>query len=61
MVQQPKRKPGDPNPTPRPVTNTDWHAGGRGHDYGIARALGAFLDWRKRRKDVKARGRDSER
>jgi hypothetical protein len=30
-------------------------SGGRGNDYGVARGIFALLDWRKRRKAMKAR------
>ena len=52
MVQAPKRIPDEPNPTadgdaPLHVAREAWMGG---HDYGIARAVFAVLDWRKRRK-----------
>jgi hypothetical protein len=37
------------------VVNRDWASGGRSNDYGIARGIFALLDWRKRRKAIKAR------
>jgi hypothetical protein len=50
MTREPKRLPGEANPKPGTVNNPDWVAGGRGHDYGIARGIFALLDWRKRRR-----------
>ena len=52
MVRQPKRIPGERNPgpdadAPMHVARESWMGG---HDYGIARAIIALLDWRKRRK-----------
>jgi hypothetical protein len=35
--------------------NRDWASGGRSNDYRIARGIFALLDWRKRRKAIKAR------
>jgi hypothetical protein len=56
MPAEPKRLPGDPNPkADAPVVSTDWASGGRGKDDGIARGIFALLDWRKRRKAIKAR------
>jgi hypothetical protein len=52
MVRQPKRIPGERNPVPDAdapmhVARESWMGG---HDHGIARAIIALLDWRKRRK-----------
>ena len=52
MAQAPKRIPGEPNPSPDAdatmhVARESWMGG---HSYGIASAVVAFLDWRKRRK-----------
>lgn len=52
MVQQPKRIPGERDPVPNAdapmhVARESWMGG---HDYGIARAIYAILDWRQRRK-----------
>jgi len=55
MSQQPKRRPGEPNPHPARVDNPLRVAGGRGNDYGIARGIFALLDRRKRRKAREAR------
>lgn len=56
MPREPQCLPGEPNPkADAPVVNTDWVSGGRGNDYGIARGIFALLDWRKRRKAIKAR------
>ncbi len=63
MTQHPNRRPGenspelDPNDPAHMVEWTD-HGGPHriGHqDYGIARAIFAVLDWRKRRKAMKNR------
>ena len=55
MPQNPKRVPGEPNPVVAPVESPDWESGGHGNDYGVARAIFALLDWRKRRKAMKTR------
>lgn len=52
MAQGRKRIPGEPNPTPDTdetlhVARESWMGG---HSYGIAAALVALVDWRKRRK-----------
>lgn len=52
MVQPAKRIPGERNPepgteAPMHVARESWTGG---HDYGIARAIGALLDWHRRRK-----------
>ena len=52
MAQAPKRIPGERNPTANPdapmhVARESWISG---HDYGIARAIIALIDWRRRRK-----------
>jgi hypothetical protein len=57
MVRQPKRIPGERNPVPDAdapmhVARESWMGG---HDHGIARAIIALLDWRKRRKARKSR------
>jgi hypothetical protein len=57
MVRQPKRVPGERNPVPGAdapmhVARESWMGG---HDYGIARAIIALLDWRKRRKALNSR------
>jgi hypothetical protein len=63
MTQQPQRRPGDKNPEldPNdPAHMVEWtdHGGlrriGR-QDHGIARAIFAVLDWRKRRRAMKNR------
>jgi hypothetical protein len=52
MVRQPKRIPGERNPVPD--ADAPMHVAREslmgGHDHGIARAIIALLDWRKRRK-----------
>jgi hypothetical protein len=56
MPRAPKRLPGEPNSkADTPAASSDWMAGGRGNDYGIARGVFALRDWRKRRKAIKAR------
>ncbi len=56
MAQQPKRIPGERNPTPDAdapmhVARAAHMANGHGTgDYGIARGIVALLDWRKRRR-----------
>ena len=57
MVRQPKRIPGERDPVPDAdapmhVARDSW-MGGR--DYGIARAIVALHDWRKRRKSPRNR------
>ena len=57
MVRQPERIPGERDPVPDAdapmhVTRESW-MGGR--DYGIARAIIALYDWRKRRSSRKCR------
>jgi hypothetical protein len=52
MAQAPKRIPGERNPTPDAdapthVARESWMGG---DDHGIAAAVIALLDWRKRRK-----------
>lgn len=52
MAQAPKRIPGELNPMPDAdaplhVARESWMGG---HSYGIAGALVALFDWRKRRK-----------
>jgi hypothetical protein len=52
MARPPKRLPGERNPVPdaeppRHVARESWMDG---HDYGIARAVFALLDLRRRRK-----------
>ncbi|HLN77349.1 MAG TPA: hypothetical protein VK204_09920 [Nocardioidaceae bacterium] len=56
MPREPKRLPGEPNlKADAPVVSPDRVSGGRGNDYGIGRGIFALLDWRKRRKAIKAR------
>lgn len=56
MPAEPKRLPGEPNrSSDAPVVNPHWASGGRGNDYGLARALFAIFDYRKRRKAIKDR------
>lgn len=58
-----KRLPGERNPEPDAaavahVVREGQMANGRGSgDFGIARGVFAFIDWRKRRKAVKSRRR----
>lgn len=52
MARPPERIPGERNPVPDAdapthVARESWMGG---HDYGIARAIIAILDWRKDRK-----------
>lgn len=56
MDRQPKRIPGERNPTPDAetpmhVARESWMGG---HDYGIARGIFALVDWVKRRRARKA-------
>jgi hypothetical protein len=55
MVRTPKRIPGERNPVPDADAPLHVARESRmgGHDYGIARAIKAVLDWRKRRKAQK--------
>jgi hypothetical protein len=57
MAQIPKRLPGERNPVPDAdapmhVARESWMGG---HDHGIARAIIAVLEWRRRRKAQKSR------
>jgi hypothetical protein len=57
MDRQPKRIPGERNPTPR--ADEPLHVAREsymgGNDYGIARGIIALVDWRKRRRAAKRR------